>query len=832
MKNHKKRLSQIVVALLIVYTIGLPIQNVVLASELPTNEIVVTESITVEKNTSNSENIESKPASITEKESEPTEISSSEATLEESKVLPDKPKVKPSEKQGFSGEPRSATQQREERPTTKAVTTGTFPNGSTATWQFDDTTGTLSVSGGTLVDPSKSIQGLTGIPVSEITNIVLEDKIFASGSCYQLFYSSVATSLDLSNFDTSQVNDMTYMFDGSAATSLDVSSFDTSQVRTMPLMFNNSAATSLDVSSFDTSQVVNMSGMFNNSAATSLDVSNFDTSQVRLMSSMFNNSAATSLDVSNFDTSNVTTMQNMFNNSAATSLDVSSFDTSQVVNMSGMFNNSAATSLDLSSFDTSQVTSMSIMFSNSAATSLDLSGFDTSQVTSMMGMFNNSAATSLDLSSFDTSKVTNMLEMFSGAQQLQSITLGSQFQFTSTNAALPSPTPTAKYTGEWQNVGSGTVNKPKGSFIGTANELMSTYDGSTMADTYVWQPVLLEVNVQDSILMVGDTWNPADNFLSADNTGNPVEFKDIIVTGSVNTTQPGVYSVDYSYGSMTSTATITVLETIPASWVNFFVDGTNVRSIPGSALSTANWDLTTGLWDSWNPGTIKVPTAKLPSEPTKQGYEFKGWEDTTGSIVDFNTLDLDLNSQNEFNFYGAFEKKEYTVTFDIDGKKETQKVLFEDLIKEPVAPKKEGHKFVGWYTSPQTKATKWDFSTMGMPANDLTLHAKFTKLSDSGSGSESGGSEKPSKPVSPVTPPEQPENKESTSDSKDKISTSNSGSMTVTSQENISTSSEASQQSKLAQLGEQNSMILQGFGLLMVISGVAFFLWRFRKAHL
>lgn len=121
---------------------------------------------------------------------------------------------------------------------------------------------------------------------------------------------------------------------------------------------------------------------------------------------------------------------------------------------------------------------------------------------------------------------------------------------------------------------------------------------------------------------------------------------------------------------------------------------------------------------------------------------------------------------------------------------------------------------------------------MGMPANDLTLHAKFTKLSDSGSGSESGGSEKPSKPVSPVTPPEQPENKESTSDSKDKISTSNSGSMTVTSQENISISSEASQQSKLAQLGEQNSMILQGFGLLMVISGVAFFLWRFRKAHL
>ncbi|EAF2801469.1 BspA family leucine-rich repeat surface protein [Listeria monocytogenes] len=763
LNKRKKTLRQLVVALLLLCTIGLPIQNIVLANELSTTEEVVTEgtesATTAETDTNNSESMESESAPPSEKEAESTEIPSSETVPEESKGLTDMPEVDSSE----ITEASSATQQSEESPSTKAVTSGTFPYGSTAIWNFDDTTGTLTISGGTLVNPSKSIQGLTGIPGSEITNIVLEDKVFASGSCSYLFSdASSLTSLDLSNFDTSQVTNMSFMF------------------------IRSSSLTSLDLSSFDTSQVTGMRGMFQYA------------------------SSLTSLDLSNFDTSQVTNMTNMFQYA------------------------SSLTSLNLSNFDTSKVTNMLCMFQYaSSLTSLDLSNFDTSQVTDMGYMFRGaSSLTSLDLSNFDTSKVTYMTNMLQSTFKLQNLTLGSQFQFMGTNANLPDPTPTADYTGKWQNVGNGTVNDPKGVFAGTATELMSTYDGSTMADTYVWQPTLLEVNVQDSVLMVGDTWNPADNFLSADNTGNPVEFKDIIVTGSVNTTQPGVYSVDYSYGSMTSTATITVLETIPASWVNFFVDGTNVRSIPGSALSTANWDLTTGLWDSWNPGTIKVPTAKLPSEPTKQGYEFKGWEDTTGSIVDFNTLDLDLNSQNEFNFYGAFEKKEYTVTFDIDGKKETQKVLFEDLIKEPVAPKKEGHKFVGWYTSPQTKATKWDFSTMGMPANDLTLHAKFTKLSDSGSGSESGGSEKPSKPVSPVTPPEQPENKESTSDSKDKISTSNSGSMTVTSQENISTSSEASQQSKLAQLGEQNSMILQGFGLLMVISGVAFFLWRFRKAHL
>ncbi|MBC1908161.1 hypothetical protein HCA89_14085 [Listeria innocua] len=374
----------------------------------------------------------------------------------------------------------------------------------------------------------------------------------------------------------------------------------------------------------------------------------------------------------------------------------------------------------------------------------------------MRGMFSESAVTSLDLSSFDTSKVTDMHYMLASAPQLQNITLGSQFQFFGSDAMLPHLTSTAKYTGKWQNVGSGTIDKPKGSFVGTSTELMSTYDGSTMADTYVWQPALLEVKVQDSTLMVGDTWNPADNFLSADNTGNPVDFKDITVTGSVDTTQPGVYTATYSYGGTTSTATITVLETMPASWINFFVDGTNVRSIPGSALSTPEWNLTTGLWDKWKPGIVKVPTDKLPAEPAKQGYEFKGWKDSTGTIVDFNTLDLDLNSQNEFDFYAVFEKVNST----------------NPSVEPPTKPG-EGPNVV----SPTTPG--------------------------------SGGNQTPSNG-----------------------SGSNTVNTTITSQGNISpTSSATLQGGKLAKLGENSSLLLQGFGLLMVISGIAFFWWKRRKAH-
>jgi len=198
-------------------------------------------------------------------------------------------------------------------------------------------------------------------------------------------------------------------------------------ITSMSYMFAYSQATTLDVSNFDTSNVTNMRSMFSNSQATTLDVSNFDTSNVTYMNIMFGNSQATTLDVSNFDTSNVTTMAQMFESSQATTLDVSNFDTSKVTSMGSMFQLSQATTLDLSNFNTTNVTNMSWMFYYSKATTLDVSNFDTSKVTNMGSMFVNSKATTLDVSNFDTSKVTNMMNMFQGSSNLKTIYGSSKF---------------------------------------------------------------------------------------------------------------------------------------------------------------------------------------------------------------------------------------------------------------------------------------------------------------------------------------------------------------------------------------------------------------------
>ena len=176
--------------------------------------------------------------------------------------------------------------------------------------------------------------------------------------------------------------------------------------------------TTLNLSNFNNSQVTDMYLMFSGmSSLTSLDLSNFDTSKVTSMASMFSGmSSLTSLDLSNFDTSKVTSMASMFSGmSSLTLLNLSSFDTSKVTNMRYMFHGmSNLITLDLSNFNTSNVTLMNDMFSGmSNLAMLDLSNFNTSNVEDMWGMFSGmSSLTSLNLSSFDTSKVTNMRSMF------------------------------------------------------------------------------------------------------------------------------------------------------------------------------------------------------------------------------------------------------------------------------------------------------------------------------------------------------------------------------------------------------------------------------------
>lgn len=110
-------------------------------------------------------------------------------------------------------------------------------------------------------------------------------------SCHRMFHGCKAlTQLNLNNFNTSQITDMSSMFAGcERLTELDLSNFDTHKVTNMSGMFDYcKKLTKLNLSNFNTSKVTNMSFMFEDcSALTQLDISNFDTSNVIEMYSMF-----------------------------------------------------------------------------------------------------------------------------------------------------------------------------------------------------------------------------------------------------------------------------------------------------------------------------------------------------------------------------------------------------------------------------------------------------------------------------------------------------------------------------------------------------------------
>jgi len=253
------------------------------------------------------------------------------------------------------------------------------------------------------------------------------EKVYLNTNSSMMFFSGESEQkiknileLDLSNFDTSKVENMSHMFNGMRnLTTLNLSNFNTSNVTNMGgMFFNMTNLTTLNLSNFDTSKVTNMGSMFYGiSNLTTLNLSNFNTSQVTIMGGMFYGmSNLTTLNLSNFNTSKTTDMRSMFNGMTnLASLNISSFNTENVENMSGMFSQAQKIEhLDLSHFRTDKVTNMGSMFYQmSALKTINLSHFNTANVTDMSSMFSmDDNLTELDLSSFTTPKVENFGYMF------------------------------------------------------------------------------------------------------------------------------------------------------------------------------------------------------------------------------------------------------------------------------------------------------------------------------------------------------------------------------------------------------------------------------------
>jgi surface protein len=261
---------------------------------------------------------------------------------------------------------------------------------------------------------------------------------------------------DISNWDTLNVTDMSYMFSNATAFNQsinynpDTGAWNTSNVVYMSYMFyaansfdntidlwNTTSVTNMNgmfyeavafnqsinynagIGAWNTENVTDMSYMFSGAILFNTEIDLWVVSNVTNMSHMFSKANSFTGDISSWNVSKVTDMNNMFSGNSENipifNGDISNWDTSSVILMNGMFYYAQNFNQPIGSWTTANVTDMSFMFYEATTFNKDISLWNTTKVTNMGLMFWNASNFNIDISSWDISSVIYMSSMFDGA---------------------------------------------------------------------------------------------------------------------------------------------------------------------------------------------------------------------------------------------------------------------------------------------------------------------------------------------------------------------------------------------------------------------------------
>ena len=193
------------------------------------------------------------------------------------------------------------------------------------------------------------------------TNVTGYVKIFSD---YFFEYGKLPNEIRINDLIQSEIKNEYYLNDSSSVINATFYDYLTLVVG---LFKGCSNLTEIDLSNFDSSKIQNMCEMFKEcSSLYSIDFSNIDTSNVINMNNMFYEcTSLSSLNLSHFNTSQLKSSQYMFYKcSSLTSLDISFFDTSKIKNLQYMFSEcSSLNSLNLSNFKLTKNSNIEHLFS-------------------------------------------------------------------------------------------------------------------------------------------------------------------------------------------------------------------------------------------------------------------------------------------------------------------------------------------------------------------------------------------------------------------------------------------------------------------------------------
>lgn len=211
---------------------------------------------------------------------------------------------------------------------------------------------------------------------------------------------------------------------------------------TCSFMFVDSNVHEIDLTEFDTTNVVNMDYMFlkadlgdclkvNSSTTTQANgadrnILTFNTEGVTSMSGMFKDCKVKHLDLSSLRTHNVTDFSDMFYNcNSLIDLNVNGFDTSNAEDFNGMFHGcNKLTQLNVKHFNVNSVLHMSYLFSGCRRLKvIDLEGWDFSQIRDANEMFGYCEKLEKIIANFNFNMIKGMAFMFDCCTKLSEVDL-------------------------------------------------------------------------------------------------------------------------------------------------------------------------------------------------------------------------------------------------------------------------------------------------------------------------------------------------------------------------------------------------------------------------
>lgn len=237
-----------------------------------------------------------------------------------------------------------------------------------------------------------------------------------SSTCSFMFVDSNVHEIDLTEFDTTNVVNMDYMFlKADLGDRLKVNSSTTTQ--------DNGA--DRNILTFNTEGVTSMSGMFKDCKVKHLDLSSLKTHNVTDFSDMFYNcDSLIDLNVDGFDTSNAEDFNGMFHGcNKLTQLNVKHFNTNSVLHMSYLFSGCRRLKvIDLEGWDFSQVRDANEMFGYCGKLEKIIANFNFNMIKGMAFMFDCCTKLSeVDLTHSDLSRVFDFGYMFFNCEGLKKI---------------------------------------------------------------------------------------------------------------------------------------------------------------------------------------------------------------------------------------------------------------------------------------------------------------------------------------------------------------------------------------------------------------------------